>query len=145
MLRYHLSGQHNIFFKEGDNLDDVLDMARQRISMLTTWFQVNAVDPQVKQNTYTEFPMYYVWNRSVKKWTICQQRVCIKRLPFANPNSRERYYLRMLLTIVREAMCFDDLRIVHGTLYPTFREACCARGLFSDNSEWDGALIERGT
>jgi len=69
-------------------LDDVLDMARQRISMLTAWFQVNAEDPEAKQYTYAEPPIYYVWNRSVKKWTRRQQRVCIGRLPFTNPNSR---------------------------------------------------------
>ena len=45
MLQYHLPRQRNILFKEGDNLDDVLDMARQRISMLTTWFQINVEDP----------------------------------------------------------------------------------------------------
>jgi len=61
MLQYHLPGQHNILFRDGDNLDDVLDMARQRISMLTAWFQVNVNDPQTKQYTYAEFPVYYVW------------------------------------------------------------------------------------
>ena len=69
MLQYHLPGQHNILFRDGDNLVDVLDMARHRISMLTAWFQVNMDDPQARQYTYAEFPMYYVWNRSSKKWT----------------------------------------------------------------------------
>jgi len=48
----------------------------------------------------------------------------------------------MLLTIVRGAMCFDDLRTGHVTLHPTFHEACCAKGLVSDNSECDDALTE---
>ena len=51
----------------------------------------------------------------------------------------------MLLTIFRGATCFDDLRTFHGTLFPTFREACCAKGLVSDNSEWDDALTEVAT
>ena len=45
MLQYHLPREHNIFFKEGDNLVDVHDMPKQRISMLMAWFQVNADDP----------------------------------------------------------------------------------------------------
>jgi len=69
MLPYHLSGQHNIILKKDDDLDDVLDMMRQRISMLIAWFQVNAEHLEAKQNTYAEFPMYYVWNKSVKKCT----------------------------------------------------------------------------
>jgi len=142
MLQYHLPGLRNILFRDGDNLDNVLDMARHRISMLTAWFQVNVDDPEAKQYTYAEFLMYYVWNQSSKKWTRRQQRACIGRLPFLNPNSGGRYCLRMLLTIVRGATCYDDLRTFHGTLFPTVREACCARGLVSDNSEWDGALTE---
>jgi len=51
----------------------------------------------------------------------------------------------MLLTIVRGATCFNDLRTFHGMLYPTFREACCAMGLVSDNNEWDDALTEAAT
>jgi len=98
-------------------------MARQRLSMLMAWFQVNVDDPQAKKYTYVEFSLYYVRNRSSKKWTRRQQRVCIGRLPFANPNSRERFYLRMLLTIVHGPTCFDDLKTFNGTLYPTFCEA----------------------
>jgi len=113
--------------------------------MLTAWFHINVNDPQARQYTYAEFLMYYVWNKSSKKWSRRQQRVCIGRLPFANPNSGERFYLRMLLTIVRAATCFDDLTTFNGTLYPTFREACYIRGLVSDNNEWDHALTEAAT
>ena len=69
MLQYHLLRQYNIVFKEDDDLDDVLDMARQHISMLTASFQVNVQDPEAKQYAYAKFPMYYVQNRCVKKWT----------------------------------------------------------------------------
>jgi len=41
-------------------LDNVLDMAGQRISMLTAQFQVNVKDPEAMQYTFAEFPMYYV-------------------------------------------------------------------------------------
>ena len=38
MLQYHLPWQHNNVFKEDDDLDDVLNMMRQRVSMLIAWF-----------------------------------------------------------------------------------------------------------
>ena len=82
--------------------------------MLIAWFQVNAEDPEANQYTYVEFPMYYVWKRSAKKWTRRQLCVCIERISFVNPNLRKQYCLRMLLTIVRGATYFEDLRIVHG-------------------------------
>ena len=57
----------------------------------------------------------------------------------------ERYYLRMLLHIVRGATCYEHLRTVNGTLHSTFKEACLARGLLDDTNEWDEALTEAST
>jgi len=51
----------------------------------------------------------------------------------------------MLVTIVRGAKSFDDLRTIDGTKCATFREACMTLGLFIDNSEWDDALNEAST
>jgi len=74
-----------------------------------------------------------------------RKTLCLGRLPFVHPNSGERYYLRMLVTIVRGAKSFDDLRTIDGTKCATFREACMTLGLFIDNSEWDDALNEAST
>jgi len=54
----------------------------------------------------------------------------------------ERYYLRILLQIVRGAICYEDLSSVNGTLHSTFKETCLARGLLDDTNEWDEALTE---
>jgi len=44
--------------------------------------------------------------------------------------------LRLLLTTVRGATSFEDLRTVHGELLPTFHAACVALGLLEDDREW---------
>jgi len=51
----------------------------------------------------------------------------------------------MLLHIVQGATSFEDLRIVDGILYSTFKEACLARGLLDDTNEWHEALTEAST
>ena len=145
MLQFHLPGQHSIVFNDDEDLNDIADRAQRSISMLMGWFQVNQVDHEANGYTYAEFPKYYVWNRRSKEWTRRQRQVCLGRLPFAHPNSGERYYLRMLLHIVRGAKSFEDLRTIAGMTYATFREACMALGLVADNSEWDDALNEAST
>ena len=61
---------------------------------------------------------------------------------YAHPSAGERFYLRLLLTIVKGATSFEDLRSFEGTQYPSFREACIVRGLLEDDNEWDQCLQE---
>jgi hypothetical protein len=62
----------------------------------------------------------------------------IGRMYHAYPTSGdlEHFYLRLLLTTVPGATSFEYLRIFEGTLHPTFKDACIARGLLEDDSEW---------
>jgi len=126
-------------------LDDVADRAQRNISMLMGWFKVNQVYHEPNGYTYAEFSKYYIWNRRTKEWTRRQKRVCLGRLPFVHPNSRERYYMRMLLSIVRGEKSFDDLRTIDGTKYATFHEACMTLGLVTNKREWDDALNQAST
>ena len=61
---------------------------------------------------------------------------------YAHASSGERFYLRLLLTAVAGATSFEDLRSFENHLYPTFREACIARGLLEDDNEWHQCLEE---
>jgi len=54
----------------------------------------------------------------------------------------EKYYLRLLLTVVAGAKSFQHLRTVRGVTYRTFREACSARGLIEDDQEWISCFQE---
>ena len=100
------------------------------------WFEANKAYPEARQSTYLDFPRLWVWNHSSKRWTIRQKGLSIGRLPFAHPNCGERYYLRLLLTKIHGATCFEDIRTIDGVLHPTFKSACMALGLLNDDGEW---------
>jgi PIF1-like helicase len=50
----------------------------------------------------------------------------------------------MLLYNVPGPTSFEDLRRYEGIEYPTFQEACLARGLLESDNEWDKCLEEAG-
>ena len=64
-------------------------------------------------------------------------------VPVLNPTG-ERFYLRMLLTIVKGPESYEELRAFGGVVYPTYKAACLARGLLEDDGEWDQCLKEAG-
>ena len=54
----------------------------------------------------------------------------------------ERYYLRTLLTHVRGATSFDNLKTVNGYICSSFKEACIHLSLLQDDEEWNACLLE---
>jgi len=54
----------------------------------------------------------------------------------ASPFMGERYYLHILLTIVRGATGFEHLRTVDRVVHQTFKAACIALHLLVDDGEW---------
>jgi len=62
------------------------------------------------------------------------------RMYFVQPLEGKHYYLRVLLTHVAGATCFEDLKTTHmpiTVVHPTFKVACLAHGLLQDDAEWD--------
>jgi len=104
--------------------------------MLTEWFQANKSHEEARHLTYCEFPKYWRWDESNRKWIKRQHGFKIGRLYYVNPTEGERFYLRMLLMIVKGATDYKDIRTYNGTVYQTFKEACAARGLLNDDNEW---------
>ena len=63
---------------------------------------------------------------------------------YAHPASGEQFYLRTLLTAVKGATSYEDLRTVNGVTHATFCEACIAHGLLADDNEWRLCLQDAG-
>src|SRR5438477_5831276 len=61
---------------------------------------------------------------------------------FVGPSGSERFYLWMLLTIVKGATSFEDLRTWNGVVHQNFKSACIARGLLDSDEQWDRSLME---
>lgn len=113
--------------------------------MLTAYFEANVdetLGPIARQYTYQEFPQHFTWKKEHCKWTDRQLGCALGRMVFVSPNAGERYFLRLLLTVVKGATSFESLCTVDGVVHPTFRAACLALGLLEDDGEWHQCLSE---
>ncbi|GJU63952.1 helicase-like protein [Tanacetum coccineum] len=77
-----------------------------------------------------------------KKWRPRKQRKCIARIVYSTPSAAERYFLRMLLNVVRGPRKLEHLLMVNDRICSTFKEACFAYGLLNDDKEWTRAIQE---
>ena len=92
--------------------------------------------------TYCDFPTKWVWYRKQREWCPRKSGRCIGRIFHAHPTSGDRFYLRMLLNVVKGARSFEEIRTINHVVYPTYRAACYAHGLLDDDKEWDDAIKE---
>jgi hypothetical protein len=147
-LQIHLPNQHPIVFnpEQGGNIQDVLASHANHDTTLTGWFKANAQleNDEIHNLLYQDFPSRMVWNKGKHMWTVRKREedFAIGRMYHAHPTSGERFYLRLLLTCVTGATSFDELYSFQGIQYPSFREACIARGLLDDDHEWHQCLGE---
>ncbi len=59
----------------------------------------------------------------------------INRMYHFTSMQKEKHYLRLLLTTVRDARSFNDLRIVNEVLHLIYRSACITLRLLKDNDK----------
>ncbi|KAJ2924672.1 hypothetical protein H1R20_g12432, partial [Candolleomyces eurysporus] len=149
-LQVHLPGQQNVVFYDDDNIGEVIEENLDKRTTLTAFFLANENDGPAGQLartlTYAQFPQHFVWEKAVLKWKprTIQTRFAIGRMYFMRPTQGKIFYLRTLLTVVKGPTSFDDLKSVpgHPVPFPTFYDACIARGLLNDGGEWRICLLE---
>jgi hypothetical protein len=61
---------------------------------------------------------------------------------YCSPVAGERYYLQLLLTVVRKLQSFKDLYWHEGVCYLTYWAACVAYSLAEDDEEWFQCFTE---
>nr|XP_051197220.1 uncharacterized protein LOC127310601 [Lolium perenne] len=146
-LQLHLEDMQPITFKEGDNLDDVINRPSSSSTMLTEFFKTNLVDPYARNFLYKEFPEFYRWIKGKKKWQRrkLRGRGQIGRIVYAHPAEGERYFLRVLMNHVKGATSFEDLKSVNGRRCSNFRESCERRGLIETDKSLDDCLTKAAT
>lgn len=121
----------------------MIDNPSRLRTKLTAWFEANQEYPLAREHTYADFPEHWTWHADGKFWgERHNNRPKVGRLANVAPNQGERFYLRMLLHIVKGAQCYSDIRTVDGYQHPTFRAACDALGLLGDDKEWFCALAD---
>ena len=143
-LPVHLEDGQLVYFNPDDNPDVVLEGGASKETQLTAWFKINQSNPDARNTTYHNFPKTWVFDSKKKIWKPRQRGQAIGRMYFAAPSSGERFYLRLLLTVVPGATSYGDLRTVNNITHNTFKEACFALGLLEDDQEWIECLREAG-
>ena len=145
-LQVHLPGYHFVTFDPDEPQEQILTRVAGEKTTLTAFFQANS-NPQMaqiaQQLTYQEFPQAFVYNERDKEWHLRKKGFALGRMYFIPPSANdERFYLRTLLTVVKGPTSFENLRTFGSITYPTFCEACLARGLLEDDGEWRQCLLE---
>lgn len=141
-LSFHLPNKQSIIYCNNDDIEELLEKPRVRESQFLSWFQTNKSNELAKSLTYLEFPKHFVFDKANKSWRPRQGGRTIGRISHVSPSSGELYFLRILLNQVAGPTSFDDLKTFNGTTYKTFKDACIARGLLDDDSEYISALKE---
>ena len=132
-LPIHLPGEYLVYFSEtatAIELQAHLDIAK---SKLIAWFAYNAMYSDSHHLLYQHFPEKYVFIEKQKVWHKRKQGFAIGRMYHCNPLQGERFYLRLLLTVVAGVKSFSHLRTVNGIVYDRYQEACVAMGLLEDD------------
>ncbi|CAN1298315.1 ATP-dependent DNA helicase pif1 [Linum perenne] len=139
------NGQQYMIYEEDQSIEDVLAMHENKRTMLEAWMDINKQDAEARKYTFLQFPQYYVWNKKEKCWKRRKSGISIGRLYYAHPSSNERYYLRVLLHIVKGCRSFEEIKTVNGVIYESFKETCYALGFLADDNEWHDCLQEVST
>ncbi|XP_022003995.1 uncharacterized protein LOC110901476 [Helianthus annuus] len=141
-LPFHLPDKQNVIYGPDDEVDSVLEKRSVSSTMFLGWMEKNEKDPLARTLTYVEFPTKFVWKKDERIWDKHIIGKTIGRIHCVNPSMGEAYFLRIFLNKVVGPKSFEDIRTVNGQVFPTFRDACYARGLLDDDKEYIEVIKE---
>ncbi|KAA6411530.1 MAG: hypothetical protein FRX48_04810 [Lasallia pustulata] len=143
-LQIHLPGQQPVRFPDNPTTQELLDAQESAQITLTAFFTYNQLHADGRQYLYNEFPAHYVYHKAKSKryWTPHTRGFSIGQMYHCSPIAGEKFYLRLLLTIVRGPKSYEDLCTVDGQLCQSFQAACFALGLLEDDREWVSCFTE---
>jgi len=142
-LPFHLPGQQQVIYGADDDIDSVLEKSESvNTSKFLSWMECNKKYENAKDLTYVEFPVNFVWKQNKRCWEPRKQGFSIGRIHSVSPSVGEAYYLRILLNKVKGPKSYEEIKSFNGLTHDTFRQACYARGLLDDDSEYVDAIEE---
>ncbi|XP_074373762.1 uncharacterized protein LOC141714124 [Apium graveolens] len=108
-LPVHLKDHQHLSFDVNMSLDDIECKAVSRKSKLEAWFEANNKFEVAQKFTYEEFTRHFVWDNRNKTWKVRSRGTMYGRLPQIPAQSGEAFYLRKLLTKLKDCRSWDDL------------------------------------
>ncbi|XP_076908503.1 uncharacterized protein LOC143565407 [Bidens hawaiensis] len=142
-LPFHLPGKQQVIYGTDDDIENVLEITDTvSSSLFELWMECNRNDHEARKLTYSEFPTKFVWHLSPRGWQRRKSGFSIGRVHAISPALGEAYFLRVLINRVKGPKSFEEIRIVNGQTYNTFRDACYALGLLDDDTEYIEGIEE---
>ncbi|XP_076036527.1 uncharacterized protein LOC143022269 [Oratosquilla oratoria] len=141
-LDLHLKDENEVFFNADSSKADIKKKAN-RETQLTAFFKLCSVNEYAATLTYNEVAAYFKYSIPKSCWEERKGNThAIGRIRAVTNKTVELFYMRMLLTHKRGPKSFEDLRMVDGVLYGTYREAVKAMGLLKDEETWKQTILE---
>ncbi|GJV83467.1 putative DNA helicase, partial [Tanacetum coccineum] len=139
-LPFHEEGCNRIYFRDDDDVDDVLERETTGMSKFTAWMKANEIYPHARTLRYVDFPTKFTWNATGKEWRPRKSGMSLGRIYYVSPSMGEKFFLRMLLNVIRGPRNFTEIRTVDNVVYPTYMATCKAWNLLGDDVEWIEAI-----
>ncbi|OBZ85838.1 hypothetical protein A0J61_06114, partial [Choanephora cucurbitarum] len=135
-LAIHLENEQPVYFDPEASAEEIQLIIDNTHSTLMGFFKYNTTNEDGRGYLYQEFPTYFTWKKNERKWQARKKGFAVGRMYYCTPTAGERFFLRLLLIVVRGPTSFQDLRTVNSVVFDTFREACQALHLIEDDQEW---------
>ncbi|KAG1043537.1 hypothetical protein G6F43_011632 [Rhizopus delemar] len=135
-LAIHLENEQPVYFDPESGAEEIQQTLDNTHSTLMGFFKYNLTHDDGRGYLYQEFPFHYIWKKKERIWQARKKGYAVGRMYYCTPTAGERFFLRLLLTVVRGPTSFESLKTVNGVVYSTFREACQALHLIEDDQEW---------
>ena len=140
-LQVHLENQQIVVFDADANFIAAQLKLDSNRTILIAFFEYNSQHFDSRYLLYQEFPEHYVYHSRGKVWKP-RKKCSFGRMYHCNLTAGEKYYLRLLLTVIRSPQSFEHFCTISNVVYPTYREACVALRLTESNQEWIDTFTE---
>nr|KYP64346.1 hypothetical protein KK1_018939 [Cajanus cajan] len=107
----------SVFLKMRIESTWLLKTTRILIQCFLAWFEANKTFDDGKNLTYGKFPCKFVFLHQEKRWKPRKQGYSIGRLTYTPVGTSELYYMRILLTIQRGCVNYDNIKTVDKKTY----------------------------
>src|SRR6266536_1724265 len=127
--------EQTVTFSPKINTAELRQRAEESRSNLITFFDYNRDYINGRYLLYHEFPAYYVYNKKEKAWTSRKKDRAVDRIYYINPDTGERFFLRIFFITVPGPTSYKYLRTVNGVLCGTFKKIYLTRKLIINDNE----------
>ncbi|CCE31674.1 uncharacterized protein CPUR_05527 [Claviceps purpurea 20.1] len=134
----YVKARYCVYFNCNLSASQLEEKAENTRSTLMGFFKWNTDHPETNF-LYSDMPDRCVWKVEPgnRYWQWRKRGSgAIGRMYHCSPVAGERFYLRLLLTVVRGPKSFEDLYYYENERFPTYHAACVARGLAVNDNEW---------